>query len=206
MSRASLTRFTVPVTGGGSASDQGLLMPKLGYRFRVTFENFGVSTPRSELTKQVVDFSRPSVAMAEKEIHVYNSILYYAGKAKWDPTKCTFRDDASGAVSRLVGEQMQKQMDFMEQSSASSGVDYKFTTRLEMLDGGNGIHDVAVLEEWEMYGCFITKAAYGDVKYDSDDPMTIAIDIRFDNALQIPVGEAGIGIDVGRTTNDVVTG
>ena len=205
MSVSSLTRFTVPLAGDQSASNQGLLMPKLGYRFRVVFENFGVSTPRSELTKQVVKFGRPTTSTPEKMIDVYNSKMYYAGKAQWDPTSCTIRDDASGAVSRLVGEQMQKQFDFMEQSSAASGIDYKFTTRFEVTDGGNGANELTVLETWEMYGCFITKASYSEADYSSDDPMTIALDIRFDNALQIPL-DSGIGAPVPRTVNDVVSG
>jgi len=205
MSVSSLTRFTVPLAGDQSASNQGLLMPKLGYRFRVVFENFGVTTPRSELTKQVMTFARPSISTPEKTIDVYNSKLYYAGKAEWDATSCTLRDDASGAVSRLVGEQMQKQMDFMEQSSAASGIDYKFTTRFEVTDGGNGANEPTILETWEMYGCFVIKAAYSEADYGNDDPMTIALDIRFDNALQIPL-ESGIGAPVARSVNDVVSG
>ncbi len=205
MSVSSLTRFTVPLAGDQSASNQGLLMPKLGYRFRVVFENFGVTTPRSELTKQVMTFGRPTVSTPEKTIDVYNSKLYYAGKAVWDATSCKLRDDASGAVSRLVGEQMQKQMDFMEQSSAASGIDYKFTTRFEVTDGGNGANEPTILETWEIYGCFVTKATYSEADYANDDPMTITMDIRFDNALQIPL-ESGIGAPVARTVNDVVSG
>ena len=205
MSVASLTSFTVPLSGDQSASNQGLLMPKLAYRFRVVFENFGVTTPRSELTKQVIDFARPKLNFNEVSIDVYNSKMWYAGKSSWDATSCTLRDDASGAVSRLVGEQMQKQMDFMEQSSAASGIDYKFTTRLEITDGGNGANELTVLETWEMYGCFVTKATYSDADYSSDDPMTIDLEIRFDNALQIPL-DGGIGAPVPRTVNDVVSG
>ena len=205
MSVSSLTRFTVPLAGDQSASNQGLLMPKLGYRFRVVFENFGVSTPRSELTKQVMTFARPTVSTPEKMIDVYNSKIYYAGKAIWEATSVKLRDDASGAVSRLVGEQMQKQMDFMEQSSAASGIDYKFTTRFEVTDGGNGANELTILETWEMYGCFVTKVVYSEADYSDDEPMTLVMDIRFDNAVQIPLG-AGIGSPVARTVNDVLTG
>lgn len=205
MSVSSLTRFTVPLAGDQSSSNQGLLMPKLGYRFRVVFENFGVTTPRSELTKQVVKFGRPTITMPDKQIHVYNSILHYAGKAVWEATDCTLRDDASGATSRLVGEQMQKQFDFMEQSSAASGIDYKFTTRYEVTDGGNGANEPTILETWEMYGCYLTKADYSESDYSSDEPMTIILGIVFDNALQIPL-ESGIGAPVARTVNDVVSG
>ena len=41
MATASLTNFTVPLSTSQSASSQGLLMPKLKFRFRVTFLNFG---------------------------------------------------------------------------------------------------------------------------------------------------------------------
>ena len=41
MSIASLSRFTVPLASNQSSSTQGMLMPKLKYRFRVSFENFG---------------------------------------------------------------------------------------------------------------------------------------------------------------------
>jgi hypothetical protein len=205
MAVSSLTRMTVPLARDQSSSTQGLLMPKLKYRFRVVFENLGVSTPRTELTKQVIDFTRPSVTFEEIPIEIYNSRMYLAGKHTWATTTANFRDDAGGHVSRLVGEQLQKQLDFMEQASASSGIDYKFTTRCEILDGGNGASTPVVLETWEMYGCFITEANYGDLNYGSNEPVTIGMTLRFDNAIQTPIG-SGVGSTVGRTLVDVVTG
>jgi hypothetical protein len=205
MAVASLTRMTVPLASDQSASNQGLLMPKLSYRFRVIFENFGVSTPRTELTKQVIDFKRPSLSFTDIEIPIYNSTLYLAGKYKWAETTCNLRDDASGAVSRLVGEQLQKQMDFLEMASAASGIDYKFTTRFEVLDGGNGAAEPIVLETWELYGCYLKSADYGTVNYSESKPMTIALGIMFDNANQTPNG-SGVGGTIARTVNDVITG
>ena len=205
MAVSSLTRMTVPLASDQSSATQGLLMPKLKYRFRVVFENLGVSTPRTELTKQVIDFTRPSVTFEEIPIEVYNSRMYLAGKHTWATTTANFRDDAGGHVSRLIGEQLQKQLDFMEQASASSGIDYKFTTRCEILDGGNGSSEPVVLETWEMYGCFIAEANYGDLNYGSNEPVTIGINMRFDNAIQTPIG-SGVGATVGRTLGDVITG
>jgi len=37
-----------------------------------------------------------------------------------------------------VGQQLQKQLDFVEQASAATGQNYKFQTNIEILDGGNG--------------------------------------------------------------------
>ena len=126
MSVSSLNKFTVPIAGGQSASSQGLLMPKLKYRFRVSFENFGVTSSRSELTKQVMDITRPSVNFEQIPVDVYNSKINIIGKHTWDPVSVNIRDDVSSNVSKLVGEQVQRQFDFMEQASASSGIDYKF--------------------------------------------------------------------------------
>ena len=205
MAVSSLTRMTVPLASDQSSPTQGLLMPKLKYRYRVIFENLGVSTPRTELTKQVMTFNRPTINFEEIEIPIYNSRIYLAGRQTWESTTATFRDDAGGHVTRLIGEQLQKQMDTMEQASASSGIDYKFTTRCEVLDGGNGTSAPVVLETWELYGCFLVTANYGDLDYGSNDPATIEITMRFDNAVQTPLG-TGIGSTVGRTLGDVITG
>ena len=205
MAVSSLTRMTVPLASDQSANSQGLLMPKLKYRFRVTFENFGVTTPRTELTKQVMDFTRPTLAFEAIQIPVYNSRMYIAGKPEWSAVSVNLRDDANGAVSLLVGEQIQKQFDFAEQASAVSGIDYKFITRFEALDGGNGIHTPVVLETWELYGCFLTNVNYQNFEYGSNDPATITLEIRYDNAVQTPEG-TGVGSAITRSAGTVVTG
>jgi hypothetical protein len=191
MSVASLQRFTVPLANSQSSSSQGLLMPKLQYRFRVSFEGLGTGgSDVMELTKQVVSFSRPTVNFADVDIHVYNSVVRLAGKHNWDDVSTTIRDDAAGSVTRLIGQQLQKQFDFMEQSSAASGSDYKFITRCEMLDGGNGANSPTVLESWELYGCYIKSANYQEVNYANSEPVTIVLSLRFDNAVQRTVGQS----------------
>ena len=205
MAVSSLQRMTVPLASDQSSSTQGLLMPKLKYRFRVMFENFGVSTPRTELTKQVVSIGRPNLTFEEIPLPIYNSTLKLAGRHSWADITCSVRDDASGAVSRLIGEQLQKQMDFLEMSSASAGIDYKFLTKVEVLDGGNGANEPVVLETWELYGCYLKAANYGDLNYGTNEAVTIELSIAYDNANQTPEG-TGVGTEIGRTLGDVVTG
>jgi len=205
MSIASLTRMTVPLASDQSAQAQGLLMPKLKYRFRAIFENFGVSTPRTELTKQVISFARPSVSFEEMNIPIYNSTIYLAGKYSWESVAIELRDDALGNVSKLVGEQVQKQLDFMEMASARSGIDYKFVTRCEILDGGNGASTPVVLETWELYGCYLQAVNYNDLNYGTSEPVTMTLTMRFDNAIQTQIG-SGFGASVGRTLGSVATG
>ena len=205
MAVASLTRFTVPVATDQSAGSQGLLMPKLQYRFRVLFENFGVSKPTTEMTKQVMDITRPSVDFDPIDIDVYNSKVRLAGRHTWQDVTVQLRDDAAGSVSRLVGEQLQRQFDFFEQSSAASGIDYKFKLKYEVLDGGNGANEPGILETWELYGCFIQNANYNTLAYNTSDPVTISLTLRFDNALQKP-DDSGVGATVTRTVGTNSTG
>ena len=208
MATSSLTKMTVPLASDQSSSTQGLLMPKLKYRFRVSFQNFGVSSPVTELTKQVVDFTRPNVTFDNIDLPIYNSTIKLAGKYTWADLTCNLRDDAGGNVSKLVGEQLQKQLDFAEMSSASAGIDYKFTTVFEVLDGGNGNNTPVALETWEIYGCYLQGVNYGDMNYGTNEAAQIALTIRFDNALQNPQGGGGggVGIAVGRSLGDVATG
>jgi hypothetical protein len=207
MAVSSLTRMTVPLASDQSNPNQGLLMPKLKYRFRVVFENFGVSTPRTELTKQVIDFTRPTVTFADIDVPLYNSTIKLAGKYSWENVTCNLRDDAGGQVSKLVGEQLQKQLDFLEMASAAAGIDYKFLTRFEVLDGGNGQAEPIALETWELYGCYLQNVNYNNMDYSLSEVATISMTLRFDNANQInQPGGVGIATTLGRLAGDVATG
>ena len=205
MAISTLSKFTVPLANDQSAVSQGLLMPKLQYRFRVVLENFGISTPRSELTKQVVDVTRPDLSFDQITLDVYNSRVYMAGKHTWNPITLNLRDDVNNAVSKLVGEQIQKQFDFFEQASAVSGIDYKFTARTEILDGGQGSSTPNVLETFELYGAYIESVNYNTLAYNTSDPATVTLSIRYDNAIQTPQG-TGIGTSVARTVGTLATG
>jgi hypothetical protein len=208
MAISSLSKFSVPLPSGQSATSQGLLMPKLKYRFRVSLENFGVTKPTTELTKQVMNVTRPGVSFDNIELNVYNSKINYAGRYTWTDISLVVRDDVSGEVSRLVGEQIQKQFDFFEQSSAASGIDYKFLTRIEILDGGNGANEVRVLETFELYGCYLQNTVYSNTDYSSSDPIDITLTIKYDNAVQVDgAGQPrGIGASVGRAFGTLATG
>ena len=210
MAITSLNNIGIPTTNA-AGSTQVLLMPKLKYRFRVTLLGFGVAAA-TELTKQVQDVTRPKVTFEEMALDVYNSKVKLAGRHTLEPITLTLRDDASGQVQKMVGQQIQKQFDFMEQASARSGIDYKFTTRIEVLDGGNGALVPNTLETFELYGCFVQNADYGDANYSTNEHMTVALTIAFDNLSQFAAGSTavspigGIGAAVGRTIGAATTG
>jgi hypothetical protein len=190
----SLNNFSVAGGQDLSPANGTLLMPKLQYRFRVLFFNFGL-TDAQELTRQVVDCSRPNVSFAKITLPVYNSTVFMAGKHTWAPLNVNIRDDAAGNVSRAVGEQLQKQLDFMEQASAASASDYKFSTYIDILDGGNGLNEPVILERWELYGCYLESVNYNTLNYGTSEDVRIALTLQYDNAIQSePYGlESGVG-------------
>jgi hypothetical protein len=206
MAVASQSLFNMTVASDNAGGNQGLLMPKLQYRFRVNFLNIGTSASSVELTKQVVDINRPQISFDEITLPVYNSTLYLAGRHSWTELTVNLRDDAQGSVSKIVGQQIQKQLDMVEQASAATGQDYKFQTNIEILDGGNGTAVPQVLETWECYGCYLKTANYGALNYGSNEVATIALTIRYDNAVQSPL-TSGVGTNIGRILGgSIVTG
>ena len=178
----SLNNMSVKTDGNA-----GMLMPKLQFRFRVSLLNFGNGgTNVTNLTRQVIDCSRPNVSFAEIPIQVYNSTIKIAGKHTWTDMTLNIRDDASNQVQQLVAAQLQKQLDFYEQASAASAQDYKFETTVEILDGGNGAFTPTAIETWQLYGCFLKTANYNTLNYGTNEAVTISLTITYDNAVQLP--------------------
>ena len=65
-----------------------------------------------------------------------------------------------------------------------------------------------VLESWELDGCFLSSVDYGEMNYGTSDPVTIALTVKFDNAIQTvggAVGSSTVGIN-STTLGTAITG
>ena len=175
---AVTTYFGVTGKDGESGST---LMTNLQYRFRVTFKNLGESNAGNLVTRNVVSVTRPALDHEDVTVDVYNSKIRLAGKHTWQDVTLVIRDDVSGAVPILLGQQMSLQVNHATQSSAKAGGDYKFGMKIEMLDGANAGQE-QVIESWELAGCFIPSIQYGDLNYATSDVVQITATIRYDNA------------------------
>ena len=100
---------------------------------------------------------------------------YLAGKHTWEPITLTLREDANNNVQKVVGQQLQKQFDFFEQSSAVSSGTYKFQTRIEILDGGNGANGANVIDKFQLVGCYIESANYNSLAYATNEAVTTTL-------------------------------
>ena len=205
----TLQNISVPTEGAGSNSS--LLMPKLQYRFRVLLDNFGTTggpDGTREVSRQVVDVTRPNISFEQMTIDAYNSRTYLAGKHTWEPITLTLREDANNNVQKVVGQQLQKQFDFFEQSSAVSSGTYKFQTRIEILDGGNGANGANVIDRFHLVGCYLESANYNSLAYATNEAVTTTLAIRYDNAIQFGADESfeGIGEAVTRAAAAAIGG
>jgi hypothetical protein len=170
----------IGIPGVGS----GILHPKHKNRWRVTFANMGGGTDSQPVSMQAISLNRPKLNFEEITLHRYNSIAYVAGKHSWDPITMTLQDDISGSASAVVQAQVQKQQWLIGAegqwlATAAEGSFYKFVTYLDMLDGND-----TVIEKWTVEGCYLSNVSYGDLSYDSGEPVTIELSIRYDHARQ----------------------
>lgn len=184
---ATKDKFGVPLTTD-TGSGSGILMPKLKYRFRVTLLNFGTDESTRELTQNVQNVTRPVVTYDEIVVESYNSKVYMHGKHTWDPITLVIRDDIQNNVAKYVGSQVQAQVNHLQQTTPASGSDYKFDMEIEILDGNLG----TATEVWKLEGCFIQNVNYSDSDYSANEPVTITLQVRFDNAIH-EVGENNLG-------------
>jgi hypothetical protein len=170
------SKFGVPITGN---TGSGILMPKLKYRFRVSLlGGFGGEAEARIITQNVQNVTRPKITYEEVTIDSYNSKSYVQGKHSWETVSLVMRDDISNGVTRLVGAQVQRQVNHFQQTTAAAGSDYKFDMQIEVLDGINA----GASEVWFLEGCFLTNVDYSDADYSANDPVQITMTIRFDNA------------------------
>jgi len=170
---AVITTLGVPDNQGNTTT----IMPKLAYRFRVTFIGDGFSaTP----TRSVISVTRPSLTHDEVVLDAYNSRIYLAGKHTWDPISVVIRDDVDSAVLRELNNQLNRQVDHANQASSRAGSGYKFQMTVESLDGANPTP--GVLDKFELAGCYISNIQYGDMDYSNSGQVNVTVQIRYDNA------------------------
>lgn len=189
---ATINDFGIPGVGSG------ILHPKHKNRWRATFANLGGGTDSQPMSMQAITVNRPKLTFEKIPLHRYNSIAFVAGKHTWEPMALTIEDDVTGSASTVIQAQLQKQQWLIGAegqwlAAAGEGSLYKFVTYLDMLDGND-----QVIEKWTVEGCFIESADYGELSYEANEKVTIALSISFDHARQNIGGYAqGQGIATG---------
>lgn len=183
----------IGIPGVGS----GILHPKHKNRWRVTFANLGGGVDSQPVSMQATKINRPHLKFEKVQLHRYNSISYIATKHSFEPLNLTLQDDVTGTASRVLQAQLQKQQWLIGAegqwlAAAGEGSVYKFVTYLDMLDGND-----QVIEKWTIEGCWIEDADWGELAYETGEPVEIQLVISLDNARQVLGGYKGPGIATG---------
>ena len=189
----SLSKFGIPLGGGDGRG--GILQPKQKHKYRCRFISFGPIAGGIEMTQQIITVMKPKLDHEAIQLDSYNSRAWVEGKHNWQEVTITLRDDITNSISKLVGFQLQKQLNHFEQTSPAAGINYKFTTFIEQMDGGND----AVLDQWVLEGCFLTNVDYSDNDYATGEVVQISMTVRYDNAThsdglfpEFPIGLPGV--------------
>ena len=121
--------------------------------------------------------NRPQVTFEEVELHHLNVKRWIKGKADWQSLQVTLYDP-------VVPSAAQAAMEWIRLSHESvTGRDgyadfYKKDITFQVL---GPVGDV--VEEWKLKGAFIQQANFGELSFDSNDPMDIALTLRYDYAI-----------------------
>lgn len=180
MATNTLVKFGVAL--GAGTGRGGQISPKLAFKFRVRFFNFGPINGGLDLTQQIQTCGRPSRTFASYDLHSYNSVSHGAGKPAWSPISVSVYDDITNDARYLVDYQLQKQGNAFEQTTPAAGINYKFTMLIENMDGG----DVNVLDSWYLEGCWLSGHTESENSYlNTNGINTIGFTVTFDNATQL---------------------
>ena len=121
--------------------------------------------------------SRPTMNTGEIEIPFMNSTRYIAGKTKFDALSVTLHDPIAPSGAQQVMEWVRTHFESVSGRAGYADF-YKRDCQLKLLDSVG-----TVVELWDIKGCFLTSAGFGDLDYGSEDPAEISLSIRFDNCV-----------------------
>jgi len=190
---ATINDFGIPGVG------EGILHPKHKQRWRAFFVGMAGGSSTLPLSHQLVTFKRPTLNFEKVQLDRFNSRAFVAGKHTIEPLDFVLEDDIAGTASRIIQQQLQIQQwltgaegPFL--GAAAEGSQYKFVTRLEMLDGGR---DDEVVERITCEGCWLENVDYGDVDYASSDAVQITVTMSLDHFRQDLGGYGGPGSALG---------
>ena len=121
--------------------------------------------------------ARPSVSIEETPISYMNSKRYVAGLASFETLSLTLHDPIAPSGAQQVMEWVRTHFESVSGRAGYADF-YKRDCQLKLVDPVG-----TVIELWDIKGCFLTSAGFGDVSYEDGGMMEVALTIRFDNCV-----------------------
>ncbi len=121
---------------------------------------------------------RPSFSIAEEMIPFINSKRYIAGRLTFNTISLSLHDPIAPSGAQQVMEWIRTHAESVSGRAGYADF-YKRDCQLKLLDPVG-----TVVELWDLKGCFLTDANYGNLDYSDDSGnMDISMTIRFDNCV-----------------------
>ena len=121
--------------------------------------------------------NRPILESDEVILEHMNVTRYIKGKSRWQPVDITLYDPVVPSAAQAVMEWVRLHHESVTGRDGYSDF-YKKNITFNVLDPVG-----AVVEEWELKGAFIQSANFGDLAFDSSDPVEISLTLRYDYAV-----------------------
>ena len=121
--------------------------------------------------------TRPQIQFDEVILEHMNVTRYVKGKGRWQPIEITLYDPVVPSASQQVMEWIRLSHESITGRDGYSDF-YKKDVSFQVL---GPVGDV--VEEWELKGTFIQSANFGDLAFDTSDPVEITLTLRYDYAI-----------------------
>jgi len=121
--------------------------------------------------------NRPQIQFDEVILEHMNVTRYVKGKGKWQPIEITLYDPVVPSAAQQVMEWIRLSHESVTGRDGYADF-YKKDVSFQVL---GPVGDV--VEEWELKGTFIETANFGDLAFDSSDPVEITLTLKYDYAV-----------------------
>jgi len=121
--------------------------------------------------------ARPQITFEETVIDYINTKRYVSGKGAWNPIAITLHDPIAPSAAQKVMSWVRLNYESLTGRMGYASF-YKKDISLKMLDPQG-----AVVELWDLQGCWVVDSNFGDLDYASSDNLEIQCSLRYDNAV-----------------------
>ena len=121
--------------------------------------------------------ARPKIVFDEVTLEHMNVTRYVKGKSRWQPLDITLYDPVVPSAAQQVIEWVRLSHESVTGRDGYSDF-YKKDVTFNML---GPVGDV--VEEWKLKGTYIQSANFGDMAFDTSDPVEITLTLRYDYAI-----------------------
>ena len=121
--------------------------------------------------------NRPQIQFDEVILEHMNVTRYVKGKGRWQPIEITLYDPVVPSAAQQVMEWIRLSHESVTGRDGYADF-YKKDVSFQVL---GPVGDV--VEEWELKGTFIQEANFGDLAFETSDPVEISLTLKYDYAV-----------------------